>query len=135
VTGLLVNGIFLTLLQLTTSAYETSYHKGTIYALASAINAPISHLLNCLFVFGWPAQYFTSLLSMVPVQISNILVGTILTSCMETIEFQDNANKFLQKLNIDNSYDLSPIAVMVIGSMWSYMVTNMVMSIPEKKKN
>jgi len=116
-------------------AFEATYDKVTIYAGVSACFTPLSHLINVLLVFGWPANYISSLASMIPLQISNVIIGSLATKTLEHVNFDDKASVFFERLNITNSFDMSSLVIMVITGVWNTALTTFMMSAGPKKKS
>jgi len=117
--GVLLNVIFIVGLEIFSheSILGSSFEASTIYAIFYTFYLPISHALQALFVFGWPLVYFTSLASVMPIGISAMFVGTFATDFLDSREAP-----------------FSSVIVLVLTSLWSYFLTNLVMSDNKKDK-
>jgi len=135
IAGGLINVLFLLMHENAISAFEATYDKVTIYAGVSACFTPLSHLINVLLVFGWPANYVSSLVSMIPVQISNVIIGSFATKTLEQMNFDDKAKVFFERFNITNTFDMSSVVILVVTGVWSFALTTFMMSAGPKKKS
>ena len=59
----------------------------TIYSIVYLIFIPISHFMTILLVFGWPDHYLHSLASNLPIGLTAIGIGSMLTSYLDLIKF------------------------------------------------
>lgn len=75
--GVLGNLIFITGFEIFKheSVLGSSFDVSTIYAIFYTLYMPISHALQASIVFGWPAVYLPSLLSVMPIGVSSMLIG------------------------------------------------------------
>ena len=132
------HGIFLKMLE------PKGFATSTIYAIFYLLYIPVGHLMNCLFVFGWPSNYLPSLLSNYPIGITSMMLGATATGWLAKIDFDSTVFGFIQdnliflvgkqelvKEEVQGTY--SGIVVLVLTSLWTFVLTSMVMAPPKKK--
>lgn len=144
--GIISNVLFLTGYSFSLDTFESmGFSPSSIYSVYYMLYIPVGHMLTCLFVFGWPANYFSSLMSNVPIGVTSMMLGTLATGFFDKIELdvrvfawlQDNAEIFvgkqeLVKEDVEGTY--SSIIVMLLTGAWTFILTSMVMA-PKKKKS
>mmetsp|Transcript_46370 Transcript_46370/g.68452 ORF Transcript_46370/g.68452 Transcript_46370/m.68452 type:complete len:185 (+) Transcript_46370:88-642(+) len=143
--GFISNGLFLLGLEFASHHLGESFHASTIYSAFYLCYMPVGHLLTCLLVFGWPKKYLKSFFSTVPIGLTAMTLGSVLTGYLDRIGFDQIADVFVQHklalLGIDSFnkdeeeiFEYSPVVVMVLTGLWTFVLTNLVMSSGGKGK-
>lgn len=108
------------------------YPASTIYAAFYLCYIPVGHLLQSLFVFGWPADYLPSLMANVPIGLTAMAIGTALTGFLSKIEFNATAEDWISSTFGTETHDheqeeegefYSSLVVMVATSVWTYLLS------------
>lgn len=107
------------------------YAAATIYAVFYAFYIPIGHVLQCLFVFGWPADYLPSLMANAPIGLTAMAIGTALTGFLSKIEFNATAEDWISSIFGTEMHDhseeegefYSSLVVMVATGVWCYVLS------------
>ncbi|KAL7542171.1 hypothetical protein ACHAXR_011576 [Thalassiosira sp. AJA248-18] len=107
------------------------YPASTIYATFYTFYIPVGHLLTLLFVFGWPADYLSSLMANAPIGVTAMAIGTALTGFLSKIEFnatvEDLISSALGNPPLDHSQQegefYSSLAVMVATGIWCFVLS------------
>merc|ERR1719232_2093751 len=85
--GVLGQVLFMTGYNVSIITFEPlGYTASTIYAIFYLFYIPLGHLMQCLFVFGWPKDYLPSLLANAPVGLTAMALGTALTGFLSKVE-------------------------------------------------
>jgi len=143
--GVISNILFLTGYSFSLDTFEPmGFPPSSIYSIYYMMYIPMGHMLTCLFVFGWPTHYLSSLMSNVPIGITSMMLGATTTGWLDKIDFDASVFEFLQmhaqglvgkqelvKEDIQGTY--SSIVVMVLTGLWTFILTSMVMAPPKKK--
>jgi hypothetical protein len=133
--GALSNVLFMVTYNLAIPHLDKYIAASTIYALVYFFFIPVSHALCSLIVFGWPKEYFKSLLSNLPIGLSAIVIGAAFTAYLDKIRFEVLADDFV-RLRITNKPHVetddiefySSLVVMSITGVWTYVISVMVNS-------
>jgi hypothetical protein len=137
-TGLVTNVLFVILYNEAVAKLEHAYAQSTIYAVIYFFFIPLGHALTCLLVFGWPTKYISSLVSNFPIGMTAIMLGSTLTAYLDRIGFETIAEEWIMT-NIlgkkpedrqaeENSEFHSSMVVMIVTSVWTYVLSVMVNS-------
>ena len=119
------------------------YPASTIYAIFYMCYIPVGHALQCLFVFGWPKDYVSSLMSNAPIGLSAMAIGTMLTGFLSKVEFNERAEEWISStLSTDPNHKAeeggefySSLMVMVATGVWCYVLSLYVNAVkPEEKQ-
>jgi hypothetical protein len=129
--GLLSNAIFMVLYNGAVVRFDELYAASTIYSLVYFCFIPISHALTSLLVFGWPTHYLSSLLNNYPIGLTAIALGAACTAYFDKIGFNESVEDFIRDtmgLQVRTDADekgefYSSLVVMVITSIWSYVLS------------
>lgn len=110
----------------------------TMYSIVYLIFIPIGHALVSLLVFGWPEKYFPSLMSNFPIGLTAIGIGGGLTAWLDSIEFNESVAEYIRSnYNFhsmpsgDEGEFYSSIVVLLVTSIWTYILSIYVNSPPE----
>ena len=117
-----------------------SYPPSTIYAIFYTCYIPVGHLMQCLFVFGWPADYLPSLMSNAPIGFTAMAIGTALTGFLSKIEFNTIAEDWIssafgtppQDHSEEEGEFYSSLVVMVTTGIWCYVLSLYVNAAPKE---
>ncbi|KAL3798583.1 hypothetical protein HJC23_011887 [Cyclotella cryptica] len=118
------------------------YAASTIYAVFYMLYIPVGHFLGCIFVFGWPENYISSLLSNAPVGLTAMAIGSMLTGFLSRIEFDIMVESWMayqfgtdppNKSEDDGEFYAS-LVVMVVTGVWTYLLSTYVNSAGADKK-
>lgn len=126
--------------------FEGVYTASTIYSVVYFFFIPITHCLVSLLVFGWPTgRYISSLLSNYPIGLTGMALGTMCTSYLDKINFNERVEDFIRKYlpamakvstDEDEKGELySSLLVLVITSVWGFTLSVMVNSPPAKDED
>lgn len=137
INGVISNVAFLAGYNVAVSKLEHLYTASQIYSIFYLLYIPFGHLISISLVFGWPDKYLTSLLSNFPIGLTAMAVGTVLTSHLESIEF--NASMKQSVLGIKAAIGIagdedkiveeeegeffSSLVVLIVTSLWSYYLS------------
>jgi hypothetical protein len=147
--GTLSNVVFMIGYNSAVPRLDSSMAASTIYAIVYLFFIPLSHALNSLVVFGWPAEYLKSLISNFPIGLSAIVIGAACTAYLDKVRFEVFADDFVRThityhphVETDDVEELgefySSLVVMTITGVWSYAIAVMVntpsSSEPHKKE-
>lgn len=109
-----------------------------MYSIVYLIFIPIGHALVSLLVFGWPEKYFPSLMSNFPIGLTAIGIGGGLTAWLDSIEFNESVAEYIRSnYNFhsmpsgDEGEFYSSIVVLLVTSIWTYILSIYVNSPPE----
>lgn len=110
----------------------------TMYSIVYLIFIPIGHAMVSLFVFGWPERYCPSLMSNFPIGLTAIGIGGGLTAWLDSVNFNEMVaeyirDKFRFSTEVEGEF-YSSIAVLVVTSLWTYVLSIYVNSPPEKSE-
>jgi len=113
----------------------------SIYSIVSILLIPVGHAVASLLVFGWPAEYWTNLLSNVPIGLSATVIGTICTSLLDRVSFNQMMGLLISKWMpssvkspVQESGEFySSIIVIVITGAWCFFMSLLVNKTPAKK--
>jgi len=139
IAGFLGNVLFMVIYNVAVLKLEGVYAASTVYSVVYFLFIPITHAFVSLLVFGWPTdRYFTSLLSNYPIGLTGMVLGTVCTSYLDKIHFNERVEDFirahfssLQKMATDEDEKgefYSSLLVLVITSVWGYTLSVMVNS-------
>lgn len=131
----------------------------TMYSIVYLIFIPIGHAMVSLLVFGWPEKYCPSLMSNFPIGLTAIGIGGGLTAWLDSVDFNQQVANYVrnnfQSLSTSFSTNTggttaqeandgddeeatgefySSIVVLVITSLWTYILSIYVNSPPEKSE-
>ena len=137
VAGLLSNVIFMIVYNGCIAWFEDLYAASFIYSVVYFCFIPVSHALTSLLVFGWPSgRYIQSLLSNYPIGLTAIALGAWCTAYLDRIAFNERVEDFIREnmsfaeeaaTDEDEKGEFySSLVVMVITSVWSYVLSVMV---------
>ena len=111
----------------------------TMYSIVYLIFIPIGHAMVSLFVFGWPEHYCPSLMSNFPIGLTAIGIGGGLTAWLDSIDFNEMVAEYVRSnftfSNMPAGEEgefYSSIVVLVVTSLWTYVLSIYVNSPPEK---
>jgi len=130
--GVVSQVIFMAGLNFSTLTFEPrGYPASTIYAAFYTFYIPVGHLWQCLFVFGWPTDYLSSLMSNAPIGLTAMAIGTALTGFLSKIEFdslvEDWSSSAFGTAPPDHSEDegefYASLVVMVATGVWCYVLS------------
>jgi hypothetical protein len=154
-TGLLSNVLFMVAYNASvlhfsqSSGNNNNYYKAsTIYSVVYLLFIPISHLLTCLLVFGWPPKYVPSLVSNFPIGLTALAIGSFLTSYLDSIDFNYRIEEYIRdnysfsKMPARNPVEgsdefYSSLLVLAVTSLWTYALSvyiNAPPAVSEKKQ-
>lgn len=111
----------------------------TMYSVVYLIFIPIGHAMVSLLVFGWPEKYCPSLMSNFPIGLTAIGIGGGLTAWLDSVDFNERTANYL-RLHFSNmpagdeGEFYSSIVVLVVTSLWTYVLSIYVNSPPEKSE-
>lgn len=113
----------------------------TMYSIVYLIFIPIGHAMVSLLVFGWPEKYCPSLMSNFPIGLTAIGIGGGLTAWLDSIQFNDMVAEYVRN-NFEHSHMpsgdegefYSSLVVLVVTSLWTYVLSIYVNSQPEKSE-
>jgi hypothetical protein len=123
----------------------------TIYSIVYLVFIPLGHLFVSLLVFGWPERYVASLLSNFPIGLSAILIGGLLTAYLDSIHFSSQVDDLVRDYftfskmpprltadgtasDEDESQFWSSLLVLFVTSLWTYVLSIYINSIPTKSE-
>ena len=115
------------------------YSPSTIYAVFYTLYIPVGHLLQCLFVIGWPEKYLPSLMSNAPIGLSAMAIGTALTGFLSKVRFDSAAKDWIRSTIFsaeprdhleDEGEFYSGLVVMISTGVWCYVVSLYVNATP-----
>jgi len=138
-TGLFSQVVFMAGYNFSVLKFEPrGYSASTIYALFYTLYIPFGHLLQCLFVFGWPHDYLPSLASNAPIGISGMALGTALTGLLSNIKFDSLVEDLTSSMFATSPPDHSgnegefyaSLVVMVATGVWGYLYSSYVNASP-----
>jgi hypothetical protein len=117
----------------------------TIYSIVYLLFIPFGHLTANLLVFGWPDRYCQSLLSNFPIGLTAIAIGSLLTAYLDRKRFNQRMEEYVfdnwtfQKMPdqrreaINEKSELySSVVVLIVTSIWTYVLSIWVNSLPTK---
>ena len=98
--------------------------------------------MQCLFVFGWPADYLPSLMSNAPIGLTAMAIGTALTGFLSKIEFNTIAEDWIssafgtppQDHSEEEGEFYSSLVVMVTTGVWCYVLSLYLNAAPKEGK-
>ena len=106
------------------------YPASTIYAAFYTAYIPIGHLLTCLFVFGWPADYLPSLMANAPIGLTAMAIGTGLTGFLSKVGFNATVEDWISVTfgteppdNEQEGEFYSSLVVMVATGVWCFVLS------------
>ena len=128
------------------AAYNMAFQRFQSVASASAIFAVVqfaciivNHLLNVGIVFGWPDNYFASLMSNMPIGLTSLAMGSFGAGYLERINFDDQVLVFLsQEVNDETEAKggfYSSLVVMGATGIFNYVALNIVNKAPSNENN
>lgn len=130
--------------------FERRAAASTIYSIVYFVFIPLGHAFVSLLVFGWPERYLASLMSNFPIGLTAMGIGGLLTAYLDSIHFSDRLDDFIRdnftfsKMpprvsgNQDEEESISEfwssLLVLVVTSIWTYVLSIYVNSIPTKSE-
>lgn len=132
ISGIVGNGIFMLVYNLSLQSFQQFAGAGTIFAIVQFGCIILNHFLNVGIVFGWPKDYLTSLLSNMPVGLSALVLGALTTSTLDLIDFDYKVNSVfgLIEEETQNEEEKSgfwgSIVAMAVTGIFSYVALNVV---------
>lgn len=128
--------------------FEHQVKVTTIYAIVYFFFIPLGHLSVSLLVFGWPEKYITSLMSNFPIGLTALAIGGVLTGYLDEIQFSDMIDDFIRDhftfhhmpprglpSDHENKNEFwSSLLVLVVTSLWTYVLSVYVNSSPTKSE-
>lgn len=145
ITGVLSNILFMIVYNEAVSLFIQNVSAPTIYSIVYLAFIPISHLMTILFVFGWPDHYFHSLASNLPIGLTAIGIGSVLTSYLDHIKFNHTIEEYIydnwtfrkmpnqrQEFVNEKSEFYSSLVVLVVTSVWTYVLSIWINSMSTK---
>ena len=125
--------------------FEDRIKVTTIYAVVYFVFIPLGHLFVSLLVFGWPEKYIASLMSNFPIGLTALAIGGVLTGYLDEIQFSDMVDEFIRdhftfhqmppRVTADREMKnefWSSILVLVVTSLWTYVLSIYVNASPTK---
>jgi len=119
-----------------------SVSSSTIYSILYLFFIPLGHATVSLLVFGWPERYIPSLMSNFPIGLTAIAIGGALTAYLDRIEFESRIEDFIRdnftfshmpaRADEEQSEFYSSIVVLVVTSIWTYVLSIYINSPPAK---
>lgn len=115
----------------------------TMYSVVYLVFIPIGHAMVSLFVFGWPEHYCPSLMSNFPIGLTAIGIGGGLTAWLDSIEFNEMVADYVRSNFTFSNMPVagqgegefySSIVVLVVTSLWTYVLSIYVNAPPEKSE-
>ena len=117
----------------------------TMYSIVYLVFIPIGHAMVSLFVFGWPEHYCPSLMSNFPIGLTAIGIGGGLTAWLDSIDFNEMVADYVRNNFTFSTMPKPPgeeagsefyssIVVLVVTSLWTYVLSIYVNSPPEKSE-
>ena len=94
-TGMISNLLFMIIYNMAVT-HISSIQASIIYAVVYFFFIPASHLMVSLFVFGWPAKYWASLLSNFPIGLTAMALGGILTYYLDQAGFNAFMGEYIR---------------------------------------
>mmetsp|Transcript_32165 Transcript_32165/g.67054 ORF Transcript_32165/g.67054 Transcript_32165/m.67054 type:complete len:174 (-) Transcript_32165:254-775(-) len=132
ISGVTGNAIFLMVYNMALGALKEFYDAGIIFSVVQFGCIILNHFLNVGIVFGWPDNYFASLLSNMPVGLTSLALGAWLAGTLERTNFDflvKNALGMLEEGEEELAGGLlSSIAVMAVTGVYNYVVLNAINS-------
>ena len=118
----------------------------TIYSIVYFIFIPLGHASVSVLVFGWPERYMFSLMSNFPIGLTAIAIGGLLTGYLDSVQFSDRVDDFIRDYATfskmpprtsgeEEEYKSefwSSLLVLIVTSIWTYVLSIYVNSIPTK---
>lgn len=136
--GLISNILFMIVYN-TAVARIQSVAPSTIYSIIYLIFIPLTHLMTSLLVFGWPERYLSSLVSNFPIGLTAIAIGSGLTAYLDRIAFNQSITDYIRDNYTfshmpqrDEGEFYSSIVVLVVTSLWTYVLSVYINSNPRK---
>lgn len=136
--GIMSNVLFMVVYNWTVSNAR-SISPSTVYSVVYFFFIPLGHAMVSLFVFGWPERYFPSLLSNFPIGLTAIAIGGGLTAYLDYIHFNESVAEYIRDNFTfttmparDEGEFYSSIVVLVVTSLWTYVLSVYVNSPPAK---
>jgi hypothetical protein len=121
------------------SIFESKgYAASTIYSIFYTSYIPVGHLLQCLFVIGWPTNYVQNLLSNAPIGLTAMVIGTMLTGFLSNMHFNSAVEDWISSTfgteprnpMDDEGEFYSSLVVMVATGIWCYVLSLYVNATP-----
>jgi hypothetical protein len=113
----------------------------TVYSVVYLIFIPLGHAMASLLVFGWPERYFPSLVSNFPIGLTGLALGGILTAYMDQVHFNERVTSYIRDNYTfsrmpaqDEGEFYSSLAVLVATSIWTYVLSVYINSLPTKSE-
>ena len=126
------------------TVFEHRTAVSTIYSIVYFVFIPFGHVCVSLLVFGWPERYVASLMSNFPIGLTAIAIGGLLTGYLDSVKFSDRVEEFIRdnlkflppRVTADetDSQFWSSLLVLVVTSIWTYVLSIYVNSIPSKSE-
>jgi hypothetical protein len=117
----------------------------TIYSIFYLMFIPFGHWTANLIVFGWPDNYFQSLASNFPIGLTAIAIGSLLIAYLDHIKFEQSIEEYVynyrtfnkmpdqrQEFLSEKSEFYSSLVVMVVTSIWTYVLSLWINRSPDK---
>lgn len=141
-------GQFMVVYNYAVSNFEHRIAVSTIYSIVYFVFIPLGHASGSILVFGWPEQYISSLMSNFPIGLTAIAIGGMLTAYLDAVHFSNRVDDFVRdnftfskmppRLTADGigeeSQFWSSIIVLIVTSIWTYVLTLYINSIPTKSE-
>ena len=123
--------------------FQSQFDAFIIFSVVQFFCIILNHFLNVSLVFGYPDNYWASLLSNMPVGLSSLALGAGTTSYLENSGFDDSMQSWFLNLTSKENSDSNDgdggsfwtsIAVICITGIFNYVVLNIVNKPSSKKK-
>lgn len=134
--GFLNSLLFMVAYNMAVESFQDLYTPSTIYAAVYVISIPVGHLMISCLVFGWPKNYFASLMSNVPVGLTAIMLGSYLTAKLDQMSFNSQMEDIVRSFgyspskNVDDngpkSEFYSSMLVLIVTSFWTFVLSVLV---------
>jgi len=115
-------------------ANHETFPASRIYSILYCCWIPIGHAITCSTVFGWPKQYFNSLMSNVPIGLAAMSIGTFLTGYLDRIHFDHKVEAFFGQSHPyyegETGEFYSSLVVTVVTGIFSYLASSYVNASP-----
>jgi hypothetical protein len=119
----------------------SSVAPSTVYSIVYLFFIPLGHAMAALLVFGWPERYLPSLMSNFPIGLTGIAIGGGLTAYLDHIQFNESIVTYIRDYftfshmpQRDEGEFYSSIAVLVVTSLWTYVLSVYINSPPTKSE-
>lgn len=124
--GVVGNVCFMVAYNTAIKAFRHVVDVSVIYGIVQFLCIILNHFLNISLVFGWPPNYLKSLLANMPVGLSSLLLGAVMTSWLDRANFDQFLGKMLFESFDENSGFFTAIAIMVVTGVYNFVLLNLV---------